>query len=67
VSDRDFGDLQDEIKTLERTRITAALERCSGNQSKAAELLGISRRTLVSRLAEFGLPRPRKPTGGAGV
>jgi transcriptional regulator with GAF, ATPase, and Fis domain len=53
-------DLQGEIKSLERTRITEALERCGGNQSKAAELLGISRRTLVSRLSEFGLPRPRK-------
>lgn len=53
-------DLQDEIKSLERARITTALERCGGNQSKAAEALGISRRTLVSRLSEFGLPRPRK-------
>jgi DNA-binding NtrC family response regulator len=53
-------DLQDEIKSLERARIMTALERCGGNQSKAAEALGISRRTLVSRLSEFGLPRPRK-------
>jgi DNA-binding NtrC family response regulator len=67
VGDNGGGDLQGEIKTLERARITAALERCAGNQSKAAELLGISRRTLVSRLAEFGLPRPRKPTSGAGM
>ena len=52
--------LQDEIKSLERARITKALERSGGNQSKAAEALGISRRTLVSRLSEFGLPRPRK-------
>ncbi len=49
-----------EIKTLERARIVEALDRCAGNQSQAAELLGISRRTLISRLAEFGLPRPRK-------
>jgi DNA-binding NtrC family response regulator len=53
--------LQGEIKSLERQRIIEALERCGGNQSKAAELLGISRRTLVSRLSEFDLPRPRKP------
>jgi DNA-binding NtrC family response regulator len=44
----------------ERTRTIAALRACHGNQTKAAEMLGISRRTLVSRLTEFGLPRPRK-------
>ena len=54
------GDLQGELKSLERTRIIEALERCAGNQSKAADLLGIPRRTLVARISEFGLPRPRK-------
>ena len=44
----------------ERERILAALEQCVGNQTRAAELLGISRRTLVSRLSEYNLPRPRK-------
>jgi DNA-binding NtrC family response regulator len=44
----------------ERDRILWALERCAGNQTKAARLLGISRRTLVARLEEYNLPRPRK-------
>jgi DNA-binding NtrC family response regulator len=52
--------LHDEIATLERRRIVEALERAAGNQSKAAKLLGVSRRTLLNRLDEYGLPRPRK-------
>jgi len=44
----------------ERERILWALERCAGNQTKAARLLGVSRRTLVARLEEYNLPRPRK-------
>jgi DNA-binding NtrC family response regulator len=42
----------------QRARIAAALQACGGNQSRAAKMLGISRRTLVSRLAQHGLPRP---------
>lgn len=43
----------------ERERIVEALAACGGNQTRAAALLGISRRTLVSRLADFGIARPR--------
>jgi transcriptional regulator with PAS, ATPase and Fis domain len=44
----------------ERDLIVDALRVCRSNQSQAAKLLGISRRTLVSRLTEYDLPRPRK-------
>ena len=44
----------------ERERIEKALVDCAGNQTQAARLLGISRRTLVHRLDEYGLPRPKK-------
>ncbi len=54
------GDLQAEMKSIERSRIVEALERCHGNQSEAARQLGMPRRTLVSRLGEFGISRPRK-------
>ena len=51
-----------EIETtpdLERERIVRALEACGGNQSRATRLLGMSRRTLVRKIAALGLPRPR--------
>jgi DNA-binding NtrC family response regulator len=44
----------------ERQHILVALERCAGNQTEAAKLLGISRRQLRYRLDKLGVPRPRK-------
>jgi transcriptional regulator of acetoin/glycerol metabolism len=51
--------LRNDLAAFERQRIVEALDKCAGNQTKAAQLLGISRRTLVSRLGEYNLPRPR--------
>ena len=48
------------LADAERARIVEALEQSGGNQTRAAELLGISRRTLVARLTEYDLPRPLK-------
>jgi DNA-binding NtrC family response regulator len=43
------------LKELEREAIMAALKRVDGNRRKAAEELGLSRRTLQYRLKEYGL------------
>jgi two-component system, NtrC family, response regulator AtoC len=44
----------------ERQRILDALIAAGGNQTEAARRLGMSRRTLINRMVELGLPRPRK-------
>ncbi len=54
------GSLREGVALAERDRIIGALAHCAGNQTQAASRLGISRRTLVSRLSEYALPRPRK-------
>lgn len=52
--------LREELRDLEKQEIITTLETHGGNQTLAAKALGISRRTLLHRLDEFGLPRPRK-------
>jgi transcriptional regulator with GAF, ATPase, and Fis domain len=53
-------DLKSSVEQLERDRIVAALEACAGNQTRTAQLLGITRRVLLNRLDRYGIPRPRK-------
>ncbi len=43
----------------EAARLLAVLDACDWNQTKAAAELGVSRRTLVSRLTAYGLTRRR--------
>jgi pSer/pThr/pTyr-binding forkhead associated (FHA) protein len=52
-----FRPLAEEIRDLERARITAALTAANGNQRAAAQLLGMPLRTFVFKLKQYGLRR----------
>src|SRR5262249_55740199 len=52
--------LKAEVMDRQKERIRRALEQAGGNQARAAELLGVSRRTLINWLDAHGMPRPRK-------
>ena len=52
-----FRNLEDEVRELERTRMIAALMACEGNQTRAAELIGMPRRTFVSKLRAYEIRR----------
>jgi two-component system, NtrC family, response regulator AtoC len=52
--------LRSRADAIERERLSEALRACNGNQTRAAALLGISRRALIVRLERFNLPRPKK-------
>jgi two-component system, NtrC family, response regulator AtoC len=52
-------DYRDRQVELEKNAILEALARCGGNQTRAAELLNMPRRTFCNRLVEFGIRRPR--------
>src|SRR5206468_704136 len=45
-------------ETLERDAIVRALDACKGNQTDAAKLLGLTRRTLIYRMEKHGLKSP---------
>jgi DNA-binding NtrC family response regulator len=52
--------IREEIESLYRERVEDALKQTAGNQSRAAKLLGVSRRTLMAKMDAYGLERPRK-------
>jgi two-component system, NtrC family, response regulator AtoC len=57
---RNLPPLADPEELAERRGILDALEACAWSQTRAAELLGVSRRTFVSKLDRYGIPRPQK-------
>ena len=46
------------LKELEKRAILEALKKTRGNKKKAAELLGISLRTLYYKIKEYNLKTP---------
>ena len=54
---RTFGEVKQEMREVERARIIEVLEACGWNQTRAAEKLGVSRRTLVTKIAAYAIPR----------
>ncbi|MBI4818548.1 MAG: sigma 54-interacting transcriptional regulator [Deltaproteobacteria bacterium] len=60
ASDEPADSLKDELEAVERDRILKALDACAGNQTRAAQLLGLSRQALIRRLEQYSVTRPRK-------
>lgn len=54
---KDIGDDSQEVnlKELEKKAIETALRRWEGNRTKASEELGITRRTLITKIKEYNL------------
>ena len=52
------------FEELERDLVVQALERCGGNQTRAAALLGMNRDQVRYRMEKFGLDRFRRTSTG---
>ncbi len=52
---RRTGSLADQVEVLERKLVREALERCGGNQTRAARELGIAEPGVRRRMRKFGL------------
>ena len=48
------------IDEVEKALILKTLQACNGNRTKAAEILGISVRTLRNKLSEYGMKKQRE-------
>ena len=54
--------LHDEVQRFEIELINSALSRCHGNQTQAAQILGVKLTTLNSKIKRFKIPLPGHPT-----
>jgi DNA-binding NtrC family response regulator len=52
---RDTGPLSDQVERFERNLIIEALRACGGNQTRAAEQLGVERTNFVKKMRKHGL------------
>ncbi|HET9485631.1 MAG TPA: helix-turn-helix domain-containing protein, partial [Xanthomonadales bacterium] len=50
-----FRSIAEEVEELERRRMREALDAAGGNQSRAADLISMPRRTFVTKLGKYGL------------
>jgi two-component system response regulator AtoC len=50
-----FRNIYEEIEELERTRIRQALEHTGGVRVKAAQLIGMPLRTMLTKMKQYGL------------
>jgi len=58
-------ELKGKLEEFERAQILEALAKTTGNQTRAAKLLGIARRTLIKKMVRYGIERPRADGGRA--
>lgn len=61
-SERSTRDIRATLQDVERREILSALDQTAGNQTRAADILGISRRTLTNKLNAHRIERPLKRT-----
>lgn len=54
-ADGEVGCLSDALSATEKRCIVQSLTRCSGNRTKAAALLGISRKNLWEKMKQLGI------------
>ncbi|MBK8256990.1 MAG: sigma 54-interacting transcriptional regulator [Polyangiaceae bacterium] len=55
TADRSAADVRSSVRDFERERIEAALKEAGGNRTRAAEILGLPRRTLIYKLSKMRL------------